>query len=224
MKYHGHSLSIAIATIVTLSIVIVLYTLSLTGHIRTEDSTVIANIHPEIVYVPDTSTSTNLKTAFKVGVEIGNPETIQAILLQETGGNNNNSIGNKGAPVGKRSYGLMQVQVVAAKEVLTQYPSMLKVYFEGKTLSTLSDEQIIAVLLTNQEANIYFASYLFKYYLQLCNGNWDKAVASYNMGIGGVEQVSNYNQVDYVVSVKGLMESKVRPFNKRNNLTLTQRF
>jgi hypothetical protein len=166
----------------------------------------------------------SLKTVYMVGREVGNPETLQAILLQETRGGQTEPIGNKDSPVGKRSYGLMQVQVVAARSIFTRTPAVYERYFPNRKYNTIADEEIIALLLTNDEANIRIAAYHFKLYLQLSSGDWNRAVAAYNAGIGAVNNIPKPSEFDYVVKVKAKMETDVRAFNRKNGLQLTQRF
>jgi hypothetical protein len=167
------------------------------------------------------SMSANMKKVFMIGREVGNAETLQAILLQESGGGAADPVGTKGAPVGKRSYGVMQVQVVAARSILQRHPEMVKKYFPGRVYASLADEEIIALLLTNDEANIRIAATHFKLYMQLCGGDWDRAVAAWNAGIGGVENIPDPAEYDYVISVKSKLDNVVRSFNRKNNLTLT---
>lgn len=161
------------------------------------------------------SVNNNLRYAYAVGSEVGNPETLQAIMLQETGGSKLAGVGNRNAPVGRRSYGLMQVQVVAARSILERYKHVRTKYFTGRSYRSIVDEEIIALLLTNDEANIRIAAHHFNLYLKISDGNWEKAVAAYNMGIGAVQNVSNYEEVAYVIEIKHKME-KVRLFNEQH--------
>lgn len=170
------------------------------------------------------STASSLKTVYLVGREVGNPETLQAILLQETRGGQTEPIGNKDSPVGKRSYGLMQVQVVAARSIFQRNPEVYARYFPTRKYSTIADEEIIALLLTNDEANVRIAAHHFKLYLQLSSGDWSRAVAAYNAGIGAVNNIPNPSEFEYVVKVKAKMETDVRMFNRKHGLQLTQRF
>jgi hypothetical protein len=170
-----------------------------------------------------TSISANLKKVYVVAREVGHPETLQAILLLETRGGKSVPIGNRESPVGKRSYGLMQVQVVAARSILQRNPSLFKRYFPERTYNSVLDEEIIALLLTNDEANIRIAAHHFKLYLQLSDGDWDRAVAAYNVGIGGVENIPDPAEFEYVIKIKAKLEEDVRPFNRKNGLLLTQR-
>ena len=166
---------------------------------------------------PTGNVTHNLKYAYAIGLEVGNPETIQAIMLQESGASKMAAVGNKAAPVGKRSYGLMQVQVVAARSIFERQTKVRLKYFPGRKYKSIMDEEIIALLLTNDEANIRIAAYHFNLYLKLSDGNWDRAVAAYNMGIGGVQRVSNYAELTYVIEIRGRLGA-VRAFNERNNL------
>lgn len=156
----------------------------------------------------------NLAKVYKIASEVGHPETMQAILLQETGGGTSHPIGNRNSPIGKRSYGLMQVQLIAGRSVLERNPSLVSKYFPGRQYSSILDEEVISLLLSNDEANIRIASTHFKLYLALCKGDWHKAVAAYNAGIGGVRKIVNPAGFKYVVEVKAKIESKVKPFNR----------
>lgn len=162
----------------------------------------------------------NLLTVFHVGREVGNPETLQAILIQESGGTPT-TVGNKGSPVGKRSYGLMQVQINAARSVLQRNQKLVKQYFKGRSYGSLVDEEIIAVLITNDEANVRIAAHHFQIYYKLCGGDLDKAVAAYNTGIGGVEAIPNPSEFQYVLSIKAKLQDVVRPFNQKHGLKLS---
>lgn len=165
--------------------------------------------------------TTNLKKVYQIARSFGHPETMQAILLQESGGGVANPVGNLNSPVGKRSYGIMQVQVVAARSILTRYPDIFAKYFPNRTYTTVSDEEIIAMLITNDEANIHIATQHFKLYLDLSKGDWHKAVAAYNMGIGNANKRDNHEEYPYVQDVKRRIQEVVKPFNRRNGLPLT---
>lgn len=165
------------------------------------------------------SLADNMKMVFAIGREVGNPETLQAILLKETSGGTSVLIGNRNSPVGKRSYGVMQVQVVAARSVLRRYPKVFARYFPKRTYNSVLDEEVIALLLTNNEANIRIAAHHFQLYLSLCEGDWEKAVAAYNAGIGAVENIAVPAEFQYVIDVKDKIETIVRPFNDKHGLS-----
>jgi hypothetical protein len=131
-------------------------------------------------------------------------------------------IGNANSPVGKKSYGLMQVQVCAARSVFERVPSVFEKYFPGRTYKSIVDDEIIALLITDKEANTRIAAHHFKIYMAMSNGNWDRAVASYNAGIG--TRMAHYDKFGYVVDVKSKLNNIVKPFNKQNGLQLTQRY
>lgn len=174
----------------------------------------------EKVAIPTSEFHKNMKVVFEVGSEVGNAETLQAILIQESRGLRSEPVGNKSSPIGRRSYGLMQVQLAAAKSVLQRYPEVFDKYFPDRTYKEIADEEFIALLLTNDEANVRIAAYHFKLYLQLSNGNWSRAVCAYNIGIGAVQRVTNYNN-SYVQSVKKKLTTVVKTFNHNNGLLLT---
>ena len=172
------------------------------------------------IEVTDNVVTTNLKKVFDVARDIGHPETLQGILLQETRAGMTEMVGNKQSPIGKRSYGLMQVQVVAARSVFERYPDVYARYF-SKPYRNIVDEEVIALLLSNDEANIRIAAYHFKIYMQLVGGDWNKAVAAYNTGIGGVKNIKNTTVFPYVVAVKAHMRDTVTQFNIKHELQLT---
>lgn len=166
----------------------------------------------------------NLSLVFNVGKEVGDPETLQAILLQETNGGRSELIGNKTSPVGKRSYGLMQVQVCVARSIFERNPDLFDVYFPDRKYSSIADEEIIALLLTNKEANIRIAAYHFKLYKALARGDWAKTVAGYNAGVVLMQKIAHPTEFGYVKDVKLKLTTTVRRFNREHKLQLTERF
>lgn len=71
------------------------------------------------------------------------------------------------------------------------------------------------LLVTNEEANIRIAAYHFKLYLALSKGNWERAVAAYNVGIGAVKRIGNPSNFGYVKAIKTKLAA-LKPFNKAN--------
>jgi hypothetical protein len=163
----------------------------------------------------------NLLKVRAIAKDFGNHETMQAILLQESNGGTSHPVGNLASPVGKRSYGIMQVQVVAARSILSRYPHIATKYFPARKPSTLTDEEIIALLLRNDEANIRIASQHFDLYLSLSHGNWEKAVAAYNMGIGNANKRSGFGDIPYVKSIRARIHKSVKPFNQQHTGSLS---
>lgn len=164
--------------------------------------------------------TTNMLKVRAIAQEFGHHETMQAILLQESNGGTGKPVGNPSASVRNRSYGLMQVQIVAARSILSRYPSISNEYFPGKLVSSITDKEIVSLLLHNDEANIRIAVQHFDLYLTLSKGNWTKAVAAYNMGIGNANKTTSFANNHYVRSIKTHIQTTVKPFNRTNSLTL----
>lgn len=149
-----------------------------------------------------------LQLAYEVGFEDGghkHAELVQAILLQETIAGLLGRMGHMTAPIGKRSYGVMQVKVTATRDVLNEYSE----FGEFR-----ADEEIIARMLSDDEFNIRIAS---KFLLQLSAKvkTMDRALVAYNVGLGGSTGVSEPRQFKYVVAARGYLQEVVRPFNHR---------
>ena len=161
----------------------------------------------------------NLIKVYNIAKEFGHPETMQAILLQESGGGVSNPVGNMESPIGKRSYGVMQVQIVAARSILSRYPTTYNRYFPNRVYDTISDEEIVALLISNHEANIRIASQHFALYLSLSSGDWNKAVAAYNMGIGNANKRETHDDYPYVKEIVLKLNTVVVPFNEVHRLT-----
>lgn len=118
-----------------------------------------------------------LLTATIEGHRVGWPETVQAIAIQETHAGTYKwtrygIVGDRGAGFGQKSYGVMQVKIETAKDVLKRYPYLGS--FE-------TDEHLMVALLTDDEFNIRIAAHYFKMLYERF-GDWRKAVTSYNAG------------------------------------------
>ena len=94
-----------------------------------------------------------LDLAYEVAKEDGHkqPQILQGILLQETQAGAMNSYKVAGHELGlktnERYYGILQIKLAAAKDVLAAYPELIKRFkFHTKT-----DEEIIANLMLNDE-------------------------------------------------------------------------
>jgi hypothetical protein len=166
--------------------------------------------------------SEQLILAYNTAAELGiQPSLVQAILLKESkAGKSASLVGSRTANVGNRSYGVMQIKVEAARSVLTKQPQLVKRYFPTRSYSSLVDEEIIALLLTNHEANIRIGCHHLMIYNKIVDGDWDKAVVAYNIGIGNVlkssdEHIKNHPYLD---SVYTLQHEVVYAFNKKHNL------
>lgn len=172
------------------------------------------------VYEPTDVRSKNLQMVYEVAAPFGYPEIMQGMLLQESnGGLVKSLVGSPRAPVDKRSYGLMQVQVVAAKWVLKQHPELLEQYFPGRVLTDLRNKEIIQLLLNDHRANVTIAVHHYQSYLQMLKGDHTRTIAAYNVGIGGVQRLRNPGRFKYVVEVKQKIREVVKPFNESYNLS-----
>ena len=68
-----------------------------------------------------------LKQAYDIGYQDGGEQhalLLQSTLLQESIAGQLGRVGHRAAPVGKRSYGVMQVKVSAASDVLEEHPQL----------------------------------------------------------------------------------------------------
>jgi len=149
-----------------------------------------------------------LKSAYYYGNIDGWPETVQAILLQESLLGISWSqyiIGDIDNSFGRRSYGRMQIQLATAHFIIEWY--RLERY--------VTEEELIARLIVDNEYNIILGSLYFKYLYKRFN-NWDAAVVAYNRGPNWVDR--NYEKVSgnkYLRAIRQLIINKVRPFNKK---------
>lgn len=151
-----------------------------------------------------------LKTAFDIGYEDGglqHARLVQGMLLQETIAGLLGRIGHMSAPVGKRSYGVMQVKVTAANDVLRKYS-------EFGVFS--SDEELIAELIVDDAFNIRLAS---KHFLHLRSRTKTDAHAlmAYNIGLRASRRYKDHQTFRYVKKVQNYNHNVVNPFNEKFN-------
>lgn len=142
-----------------------------------------------------------MSVAFEEGVQFTFPETVQAILLQETSAGINGPVGDLDKSVGKRSYCHMQLEVGTARDMIVR----LKLG-EFKT-----DEELIAKLLTDDRFCIMIGARYFEWLLNYFNGDYRMAVLAYNRGPGGAQD--GKDPMDYVSGVLEHIKTHVRPFN-----------
>lgn len=164
-----------------------------------------------------------LTLAWHIGSEIGYPETIQCILLQETlAGKLGNRIGDTNLPTLKRSYGVMQVKARTARHVLQLYPNFRKKYFPGyKSEKSIRDEEIIIQLIQDDIFNIKAATLYFAY-MRKNNADWTRAVIGYNQGLHFAKTTENPKQHKYYRKIVSRLINEVRPFNKSVGLSLPE--
>lgn len=149
-----------------------------------------------------------LKLSYEVGFQHGGSKQarlMQSTLMQETIAGLMGRIGHMSAPVGKRSYGVMQVKVSAARDVLGRHDEL------G---SFRSDEELIAKLLTDDHFNIRLAS-LHMMHLRKYTDNDAQALMAYNIGLRGSRRHSDHGKFRYVKGVRRHYENVVAPFNEK---------
>lgn len=160
-----------------------------------------------------------LTIAYYTGQEVGYPETIQALLLQETNaGEYGNRIGDVNQPMGKRSYGVMQVKVATAHTVMKRYPTFVKQYFpQYKREDQIRSEELIIKLIQDDEFNIRVGAYNF---MMMRKGvkTWEGAIVAYNTGIGAYRSIKHPKLHKYYKSVVYKISNQVRPFNEKGGL------
>jgi hypothetical protein len=142
------------------------------------------------------------------------PQLLQGIILQESGAGEVTSYKVAGQEFGLRAneryYGVAQIKLAAARDVLARNPDMISEYkFHTKT-----DEEVIAKLIENDKFNIAVAS---KYLLMLTsfgyNGIMQLALA-YNQGPAGAKQF-NPDTHHYSRGVMSYVQ-KLSPKNDKN--------
>jgi len=151
-----------------------------------------------------------MNIAFDIAYQDGglhHAKLIQGMLLQETLAGLVGRIGHMSAPVGKRSYGVMQVKVTAATDVLAKYASLGKFN---------SDDDIITQLIVDDVFNIRVASKLFLH-LRARTKTDDHALLAYNIGLRGSRRYSNHQTFRYVQKVNRYSRLIAKPFNEKFN-------
>jgi hypothetical protein len=133
-----------------------------------------------------------LRMAYDIAKKDGHehPQILQGIILQESHAGELGSYKVAGQEFGLRTneryYGVAQIKLVAAKEVMTRYPT-LRDQFD---FHTRTDEEIIAKLIENDEFNLSIAS---KYLLVLRGMGYDtmkQLALAYNQGPAGARRAN----------------------------------
>ena len=129
-----------------------------------------------------------LNTAYRIAKADGhrNPELVQSVLLQEThaGGLNKYKVaGNRG----DEYYGLAQIKLGAAKDVLKEHPELWNKY----DFHTRTDDELKANLILNQKFNIEIASKYLKLLQDRYGFSGRELLNAYNRGPGGVKAVDS---------------------------------
>lgn len=141
-----------------------------------------------VVKIPDFLTAKQhelLNFAFSIAKADGfnEPKYLQGIIMQESKAGNMAAFRVAGLTnaVGDRYFGVAQIKLAAAKDVMKKFPEM------WRHLDTKTDEELQARLIVDDQFNIRVAS---KYALLMgINSNPAKAISAYNLGPGGVLDV-----------------------------------
>jgi hypothetical protein len=149
-----------------------------------------------------------LKLAYDVGLQDGgltHAQLLQSTMLQETIAGQLGRVGHHSAPVGKRSYGVMQVKVTAALDVLNAEPAL------G---GFRTDEELIVRLMMDDEFNIRVAS---KFLLRMREktSSDSEALVAYNIGLRAARRSVDHDEFRYVKNVTRYYVDVVRPFNRK---------
>lgn len=149
-----------------------------------------------------------LGMAYSIGYKDGgeaHARLVQAVLLQETIAGLLGRLGHLSAPLGKRSYGVMQVKVVAAHDVLRRHPELGKFH---------TDDQLITRLITDDEFNIRVASAYLKF-LRRIKGSDQQALVAYNIGLNAARRVMDAADFKYVQKVERYLAVVVQRYNSK---------
>lgn len=154
---------------------------------RSEDKTVSFNVRLPSELTRDQAEV--LSMAYSIAKKDGHkyPQLLQGIVMQESNAGAARSYKVAGQEFGlktnDRYYGVSQIKLVAAKEVLHRYPELRKDF----NFHTKEDEEIVAKLIEDNKFNISVAS---KYLLVLKSLGYDtiKHLAlAYNQGPSGAK-------------------------------------
>ncbi len=130
-----------------------------------------------------------LSMAYSIAKKDGhaNPQLLQGIVMQETlaGAYKTYKVAGQefGLRTNERYYGISQIKLVAAKDVLNRYPELRKEF----NFHTKEDEEIVAKLIEDDRFNLSVAS---KYLLVLKSFGYDtikQLALAYNQGPGGAK-------------------------------------
>jgi len=155
-----------------------------------------------------------MNIAFDIAFQDGglqHARLIQGMLFQETLAGLVGRIGHMTAPAGKRSYGVMQVKVTAANDVLARYASL------GKFSS---DKELITHLIVDDAFNIRVASKHFLH-LRARTKTDNHALLAYNIGLRASRRYSEHASFRYVQKVNVYAKQIANPLNNKFNSKAT---
>jgi len=154
-----------------------------------------------------------LLKAKDIGQEVGLPETLQVILLQETWAGQLDRVASDGL-----SYGVTQVKPSTAKEITQKHKTSLSLNDKGNL-----DDYKLALLVDDEYAITVAGAYIHLLHKQ-SGKDWPRTVVSYNWGPTGARSLSD-EQISNTVYFKNIRQKMriVRDFNQRHNELVLQR-
>lgn len=154
-----------------------------------------------------------LETAFHYGrLYLDDPEIVQGIAYQETlcgylKNRKNKHSGHKN--IKKQYFGVMQLKLGAFYDVNR--------FFKLKIKKT--DEEIVELLKTDDDFNIYIGTLYIKYLFIYFDKHVDKTILAYNIGLGVVKRNGfKYDPYNYVENVEKAISELIIPFNIKTEL------
>lgn len=154
-----------------------------------------------------------LLLAFKEGKRFGFERTMQSLAFAETIAGRYN-IGDTDQKVGERAYGVAQIKLSTARQVLAKHRRFRK---HPKYGLLKYDEQLITALMSDEEFNIRVAAYhLHDLYLKFKKDGetnkraLDLAIKAYNCGLN---RICANDQ--YLERVRLFRNTLIKEFNKR---------
>lgn len=191
MKMSNFLLSIvamfALGAALSASVLVVSQQSTSVSYIPAAENTIGGGMTVELPSQPTSRQATILAMAYDIAKKDGHdyPQLLQGIVLQESkaGGMEKYRVAGQefGLPANQRYYGVGQIKLSAARDVLARYPEM----WEQFDFHTSTDEEVIAKLIENDAFNISVAS---KYLLILRGYGFttpQQLAIAYNRGPGG---------------------------------------
>lgn len=158
-----------------------------------------------IIQVPDDLTLSQqhlMNIAFTQGKKDGheNTELVQGVILQESKAGASNSYKVSG-PKGNRFYGLGQIKLGPALDVMAAFPGLWAQY----KFQTHTNDELIANLILNQPFNIEITSKYLRLLKQRYKLSGTKLINAYNQGPTGVERVGG--EFPYALQVQQKLDA-----------------
>lgn len=152
-----------------------------------------------------------LDLAYRTGYADGGRQQallLQAILMYETRAGASSRIGDTHSPVGKRSYGIMQIKLITAFDVLKRHRQL------GQFAT---EEALIIRLVTDDRFNLQVAS-RHLLWLRKQSDFTAQAVMAYNTGLSKAKQHWYPQKFSYVRQIQQYLNEVVMPYNRKRGL------